>query len=212
MKIFIQIIYWLFHKTGYLFHLIINAKQALVFTMLCREFNTGWLKSEFKSFGKNSVIDRPLTLRGGRFISIGRNVLIGRHIVITAWDNMEGSKEPELIVGDNVEIGDFSHITCANKITICSGVLTGKRILITDNAHGETTIEQLLMDPKLRPIVTKGPVYIGKNVWIGEKASIMPGVTIGEGAVIGANAVVTKDVPPYSVAVGVPARIIKKQM
>lgn len=202
--------YRLLHIIGYTFHFLVNAKQSLIITMLKREFNTGWIKSEFKSFGKKSVVDRPLTLRGGKYISIGNNVLIGRHIVITAWDNTTIGKKPELIIEDNIEIGDHSHITCANKITICSGVLTGKRILITDNSHGESTLDQLQIDPKLRPVTSKGPVYIGKNVWIGEKASIMPGVTIGEGAIIGANAVVTKDVPPYTVVAGTPAKIIKQ--
>ena len=52
-------------------------------------------------------------------------------------------------------------------------------------------------------------MVIGNNVWIGRNVCIMPGVTIGDGAVIGANAVVTHDIPAYSVAVGVPAKVIK---
>lgn len=59
-------------------------------------------------------------------------------------------------------------------------------------------IQQLKDSPISRPIVSKGPIHIGKNVWIGEKATILPGVTIGDGAVIAANAVVNKDVPPYT--------------
>lgn len=57
---------------------------------------------------------------------------------------------------------------------------------------------------------SKGDVSIGKNVWIGEKATILPGVTIGEGSIIGANSVVTKNIPPYSIACGIPAKVIKK--
>ena len=53
-------------------------------------------------------------------------------------------------------------------------------------------------------------VRIGKNVWVGRNVCIMPGVSIGDGAVIGANAVVTKDIPASSVAVGIPARIVKQ--
>lgn len=210
MKLISSILYWIFHQLGSAFHFVINAKLALIVSMLKREFNTGWLKKEFKFFGINSVIDRPLTLRGGKYISIGSNVLIGRHVVMTAWWNDVLGREPELVIEDNVELGDFSHITCANKITISQGVLTGKRVLITDNSHGGTTYEELCEDPKKRKVVSKGPVFIGKNVWIGEKVSIMPGVTIGEGAVIGANSVVTKDVPPFSVAVGAPAKVIKQ--
>jgi acetyltransferase-like isoleucine patch superfamily enzyme len=97
-----------------------------------------------------------------------------------------------------------------NKIIIGNNLLTGKWVTITDNAHGTTDKEALLSPPIERLLSSKGPVIIGNNVWIGDKATILPGVTIGDGAIIGANAVVTKDVPPYSVVVGNPARIIKK--
>lgn len=63
--------------------------------------------------------------------------------------------------------------------------------------------------PAKRLIYSKGEIIIEDNVWIGDKATILAGVKIGEGSVIGANTVVTKDIPPYSVAVGNPVRIIK---
>ena len=89
-------------------------------------------------------------------------------------------------------------------------MLTGKWVTITDNSHGETDKDTLGMRPQKRTITSKGPVVIGNNVWIGDKATILPGVTIGDGAVIAANAVVTKDVPPYSVVGGNPAKVIKR--
>ena len=55
----------------------------------------------------------------------------------------------------------------------------------------------------------KGPVVIGNNVWLADKVSVMPGVTIGDGAIVAANAVVTKDVPPYALVAGIPAKVIK---
>lgn len=207
MKIFAIILYQIFYQMGYLLHFFVNSKQSLLFSMLKREFNTGWLKKEFKSFGLHSVIDRPLTLCGGKFISIGSYVLIGKRVVLTVWKNNQIGN-PELIISDHVELGDDSHITCANKIIINQGVLTGKKVLITDNSHGSSMLGELMKDPKLRDVVSKGPVIIGKNVWIGEKVSIMPGVTIGEGSIIGANSVVTKDIPAFSVAVGCPAKVI----
>ena len=76
--------------------------------------------------------------------------------------------------------------------------------------HGDNSFEQLSIPPADRPLFIKGEVRIGNNVWIGRNVCIMPGVTIGDGAVIGANAVITHDIPPYSVAAGVPAKIIKK--
>jgi acetyltransferase-like isoleucine patch superfamily enzyme len=62
----------------------------------------------------------------------------------------------------------------------------------------------------MRKLYSKGGVRIGDRVWIGSKVSILPGVEIGEGAVIGANSVVSKDVPPFSIVGGVPARVLKQ--
>ena len=87
---------------------------------------------------------------------------------------------------------------------------TDELVLITDNAHGFTSLEQLRIAPLARPIIAKGKVIIGNNVWIGDKATVLPGVSIGDGAIIGANSVVTKDVPAFSVVAGNPAKIIKK--
>lgn len=112
-------------------------------------------------------------------------------------------------IGNNVSIGEYSHITCTNKATIGNGVLTGRFILITDNSHGNNTKEVAEIVPLAREICSNGPVYIGDNVWIGDKVTILPNVTIGKSCIITANAVVTKDIPDYSVAAGIPAKIIK---
>lgn len=63
--------------------------------------------------------------------------------------------------------------------------------------------------PNDRPFITE-PTYIEDNVWIGENAVVLPGSRIGFGSIIGANAVVSGDIPPYSIAVGAPAHVVKK--
>ena len=88
-------------------------------------------------------------------------------------------------------------------------MVLGKKILITDNAHGSSSAELLEIAPNYRPLCSKGPVVIDDNVWIGEKVSIMPDVHIGKGVIVAANSVVTKDVPPYSIVGGVPAKVVK---
>ena len=67
----------------------------------------------------------------------------------------------------------------------------------------------MLLPPVQRQMVVKGPVVVEDNVWIGERVCILSGVTVGKGAIVAANSVVTKDVPPYSVVGGVPAKLIK---
>lgn len=151
-------------------------------------------------------------LKGGEYISIGHNSHIGVQAELTAWDKFGGDRfSPSIEIGDNVSIGSYCHITAINHIKIGNGVLTGRWVTITDNSHGETDFDSLNMLPVKRPLKSKGPVIIEDNVWIGDKATILPGVTIGKGSVIGSNAVVSKDVPPYSIAVGNPIRIINSK-
>jgi virginiamycin A acetyltransferase len=64
---------------------------------------------------------------------------------------------------------------------------------------------------RLETVPAKGDIIVGNDVWIGTDVKILSGVTIGDGAVIGAGAIVTKDVPPYAIAVGSPARVVKKR-
>lgn len=173
---------------------------------------TGLFKRHFKTFGKGSEIKPSfLMLIGPQYISIGKNCYIGSRVQLTAWDSsyIGGNYKPEIILGDDVSIGDESQVTAINKIVIGNGVLTGKKVLITDNSHGEIARELMDTAPLKRQVVSKGPVIIGDNVWIGEKATIVANVTIGKGAIVAANSVVTKEVPPYCVVAGCPARVVK---
>ena len=102
------------------------------------------------------------------------------------------------------------HITAIDGIEIGDELLTGSNVLITDNAHGLFDWSVMTVPPVERPLVSKGKVRIGSHVWIGNNVCVLPGVTIGDGAVIGANSVVTHDVPPGAMAVGMPAKVIKQ--
>ena len=171
---------------------------------------TYWITPEFNSVGKNCIIEKMRSLIGAKRITIGNNCTIGINSQLTAHDSFRNyNYTPCIVIGDDVSLGDYIHITAINSITICDGVLTGRWVTISDHSHGCVESAELSIAPNYRKLSSKGPVYIGKNVWIGDKASIMPGVTIGDGCVIGANTVVTKDVPPYSVVVGTPGRIVK---
>jgi acetyltransferase-like isoleucine patch superfamily enzyme len=79
-------------------------------------------------------------------------------------------------------------------------------IYITDNLHGYEDVSRPVMP---QPLKNPGPVTIEDEVWLGENVCVLPNVTIGKHSVVGSNSVVTKDIPPYSVAVGTPARVIK---
>ena len=173
---------------------------------------TGYYKFRFKSFGKASVIQPAFRhICGFKYIEIGAGSIIGKLVELTAWDKyMDERFTPEIIIGNGSSIRDFSQVSAIQSIRIGNGVRIGPNVLITDNAHGASVAGLLDIAPNLRPLSSKGPVVIEDNVWIGTKSSIMPGVHIGRGSIVAANSVVTHDVPPYCVAAGVPAKVIKK--
>lgn len=151
----------------------------------------------------------PWIIWGGK-IKIGKGTSFHSHCIITAWENYQGENlSPMISIGQNCKFGQYNHITAINEISIGDNLMTGRWITITDNSHGRVTVSEMDTHPEKRKIYSKGPVRIGNNVWIGDKATILPGTTIGDGAIIAANAVVTKDVPSYCIAAGIPAKIIK---
>ena len=169
-----------------------------------------WISNNIHKIGNSSIIRKGCFLKGGRYIEIGVHTYIGRNCVLTCWDEYSGECFfPSIKIGNDCSIGEYSHITSIHSITIGNGVLTGRRITITDNSHGRSSIEELNIQPAQRQLYSKGPVVIEDNVWIGDKVSIMPNVHIGKGAIIAANSVVTKDVSDYSIVAGVPAKVVK---
>lgn len=166
-----------------------------------------WLAHKFHECGEHVYFENVKYLFGSEFISIGAGTCFGFDLCLTAWKINDSA--PELKIGQNCSFGSWNHISCANKIIIGDGLLTGKWVSIVDNDHGLTDKETLQIRPWERPVVIKCPVIIGKNVWIGDKATILSGVIIGDGAVIAANTVVTRNVPAYSVVAGNPGRIVK---
>ena len=107
-----------------------------------------------------------------------------------------------LACGSRVCVGPGAEIYNKAKVRIGSNVVISQGAYICTASHD---ISSPTMDLVLKPIT------IRDNVWIAAKAIILPGVTIGEGAVVGAGAVVAKDIPPWSVVVGNPARVVKKR-
>lgn len=117
------------------------------------------------------------------------------------------------IFGPQVSVGNRSGIgvNCElyGPVTIGNDVMMGPDVVIYTSGHKFDRIDVPMMD---QGSIEPKPVRIGNDVWIGRRVMIMPGVTIGNGCVIGAGAVVTKDIPDYSVAVGVPAKVIKSRL
>lgn len=167
----------------------------------------------FQSIGSSAYADKGLQVIGDKYITIGNHFYAERNLSLQAWDQYRGQQfHPKIHIGNHVSMMSDCQISAVDNISISDGVLLGNNVFITDNYHGNINKDQIGLPPAEKKLYSKGSVFIGENVWIGRNVCIMPGVKIGKGAIIGANAVVTKDIPDYCVAAGVPARVIKNRI
>lgn len=160
---------------------------------------------QFQSFGQKSRIDFALRIDGAKNIIVGSHV----HIQYKTWLGalpLTGFQDCCLTISDGCVIGNFNHIYCTQKITIEENVLTADKVYISDNLH---SYEDINIPIWKQPIKQIHSVVIGQGSWLGENVCVI-GASIGKHCVIGANSVVTKDIPAYSVAVGVPAKVVKR--
>jgi|CXWL01.1.fsa_nt_gi acetyltransferase-like isoleucine patch superfamily enzyme len=169
-------------------------------------------ESKVSSIGQNSVLNCHIDKRAvNSRVDIGSECLIYGALV-TETD------ESWIKIGDNVFIGGGSNIDCVVSVTIEDDVLIsyGCSLADSDNHSVRYSLRKKdLADWKAggkhdwSTTISK-PIRVCKGAWVGARAIILKGVTIGEGAVIGAGSVVTKDVAPYNIVAGNPARVIRE--
>ncbi len=178
----------------------------------------------FKKVGRGVIFGKSITVRNPNKITIGHNVIIDENVMLDA----KGLDNTGIIIKDGVYIGRNSIISCKNgDIILNNGVDIGfnceiyslSRVEIGENTliaaytyvigggHMTTELDTLFKDQEKHG---KG-IRIGNNVWLGAKSIVMDGCDIGSNTVIGAGAIVTKSIPPYSIAVGIPAKVIKER-
>ena len=159
---------------------------------------------------KLRLIRRPTYIRGRIYMTVGDGFTTGVGLRIDAF-SLDGTVC--LKIGKNVEVNDQVHIAAIKSVTIGNNVLIASKVFISDHNHGFYGLDGRHDHPDTIPKereLSYAPVEIEDNVWLGEFVSVLPGVTIGRGSIIGSMSVVTRDVPPYCIAVGVPAKVVKK--
>ena len=171
-----------------------------------------WLIRSKCICGTIRIIRFPFALFGKKYIDFGQRLSVGRNCRIEAY-SLDGTKDKRLVFGNDVQLNDSVHIVAMGRVQVGNNVLVASHVFISDNSHGcyKGLVDDSNPDipPMERDYYIK-PIEIGENVWIGEGAVILLGVTIGRGSIIGAHSLVNKDVPPYCIVVGNPARVVKR--
>lgn len=151
------------------------------------------------TIGRGSYIQRNVEISG--------NVYIGEDTVIGSYSFLSTMPDGNLRIGNDVLINSFSVIGGSESVDIGDHCIFAAYAHITDASHSFDDPDIMIKHARF----LAKPVKINKNVWLGSSVMIMKGVTIGDGCVIGAKSLVNHDIPPNSIAVGIPAKIVRKR-
>jgi len=178
------------------------------FSQRARDKLATWLVAgAFAKFGSRTTLQFPCRIDAPQHISLGSGVFVGAGAWLAAQVGQSGAAEfPVLRIGDGVRMSGFCVLSAALEVVVEEQVLFARNVYVADHAHAFERVGTPVMDQGLTKVA---PVRIGRGAWLGQNVVVCPGVTIGEGAVIGANSVVNRDVPPNSLAVGAPARVLR---
>lgn len=166
------------------------------------------LKKRLGSYKNRVYLSDNVTVQNPQCVHFGKDVGIGKHSYFLPVTEYAGVKyTPQILIGNRCHIGIRNSFACINSIEIGDDVLFAGYVHITDHSHGYEDINIPIYKQKL---ISKGGIKIEEQCWLGFGCEILSGVTIGKHSIIAAQAVVTKDIPPYSIAAGNPARIIKR--
>ncbi len=174
---------------------------------------TPWYLVRYWRFLRFKVRNRHVVTRGFVFMDRGVELYARRgygRLVLGRWLHLGVNTalrchEGTLSVGDKGVLGRDVSINCYLDVEVGAAALIADSVYISDFDHKFASFDRPIKDQG----IAKARVRIDPDVWLGTKTTVCRGVVIGTGAVVGANAVVTRDLPAYCVAVGVPARVVK---
>lgn len=160
-----------------------------------------FVRTEFRKIGENVILERGVLVFHPEQISLGSNVYVGHYAIL------KGYHRHEMLIGDDVWIGQQCFFHSAGGLIIEARVGIGPGVRILTSRHREEGWRTPILDSEIE----FAGVRIGAGSDIGAGATILPGVTIGRDVQVGAGAVVSADLPDRVVAVGVPARVLRQR-
>lgn len=176
------------------FHVILNRVKFLLAKLLSSN-----------TFGKNNYLDKSIHYIGLKHIKIGSNNVVSEDTWLNVNNRVDG--EVGIEVGNQCYIGKRNFFSSGKKIVIGDFFMSGINCSFLGSDH--------VMDNPLEPYIFTGTtnfnsIVIGDNVWLGANVTILGDVHVGHGSIIGANSLVNRSIPPFSIAVGNPAKVIKR--
>jgi len=175
---------------------------------------------KFANSPKNVRIERPRRIFNAHRIYVGDDVSIGPGAFLIPQmrypssvmrhpdrQYAEQTFDPRIVIGNRVTSTGTLTVAAMQEITIEDDVMFASNVLVSDGMHG---FENANVPYKYQKMWKIAPIVIKRGCWLGQNVVVMPGVTIGELSIVGANSVVTRSIPPRSIAAGAPARVIKR--
>ena len=173
----------------------------------------------FANVPEDLTVIQPVSFRRPERITIGSGVYIGQNSIVGAivrtgpitthpdGGHVAQEFDSRIVIGNRVAAIAGLQVLAHQCITIGDDVMLANNVFLCDALHG---YEHARFPYKYQGMFRIQPIKIGRGCWVGQNVVVMPGVTVGEMSIIGANSVVTRNIPSYSIAVGAPARVIKK--
>lgn len=210
------------YKKAVTFNVPVNAVSGSVYNSLYRAHTMGqeaWelvrakllyepmVRARFHKVGARLQVGRLPYIKGHPKITIGDDVYLGAGITIETGRFLD---EPQLVIGNNVTVASDVYIMVSKRVTIGDHVAIARGVEISDGDGHHTDLEKRMRDEPLTE-EDLAPVTIEDHVWLGRGVKVLKGVTIGRGAIIAAGSVVASDVAPEAMAMGVPARTLRRK-
>jgi len=165
-----------------------------------------WSLYKFSAYN-HMIFEEDVEVRTIGRLSVGENTIVGSKSLLHCGGRKWCDYKGRIKIGKKSYIGPHSVLFGAGEIEIGNNVLLGPGVICVSHQHSYKELSKVMQDQPME----FGKITIEDDVWIGSRATILPNIKISRGSVIGAGAVVTKDIPPFSVAVGVPAKVIKSR-
>lgn len=209
------------YKRAVTFNVPVNAATAPVYAGLYRGWELSqeawevvrakllWepmVRSRFHSVGRNLRLGRLPYIKGHPKITIGDDCYLGAGICIESGRFLD---EPELSIGNSVTVATDAYFMVSRRVTIGDHVSIGAHVEISDGDGHHTDLDKRMRDEPLTE-QDLAPVTIEDGAWLGRGVRVLKGVTVGRGAIVAAGSVVSSDVPENALAMGVPARTLRR--